>query len=892
MKQKFIFLFFLAMHSFFCNAIQIPTIYKKQLSNGLTVLVRPVETRQKVSIQLWYNIGSKDEDLSEKGLAHFIEHMIFKGTERMSESDIPAATQLLSGNVNALTTYDSTRFLFNLPPAYWKEALPIIADCMRNCTFKEDLLNAELKTVIQEMKMYHDNYKRMLQQKLVGAIFPDHPYHYPIIGYKHDLWNLNREQLLNFYHEHYLPNNAALIIVGNVNPDEVFELVQESFGLIESNLNYKKRSTFSTSDLSAQTVTLYRDVKTAYAVLAWVIPGFTKKMHSTISILHSALTGGKMSRLYHLLVDDLQLATSLGSYSWGLYDHDLFMIAFEPKRAEDIPAIVEHVQNELALIAQNGLSSDELARICKQYRTERYDTLEDNYEQATLLGQAYLGLKDEHYPFIDHWKDHDALNLQAKELARNILRPSLMHMGTLLPINASDQEYWAELQKNSDQEDTAILEGKIRETEVEPVKYAANLILSSLDAVDYPQPKTFKLSNGLSVFYYHNASIPKISAAIQLKANHLYDSETLPGLYSILSLMLTEGGTKKRTADEIGALLETNAIGLNFAPGAVALNALKEDFSTALELCAEILSEPNFDAQALEKIRDWALQDYKHFIQNPNAAAAQKVKEVIFAHHPKSKNGIGTPESIAKIMRDDLFAFHQKYISPEDAAIAIVGDLEGVDLRELLEKNFGTWRGPKVDDLPVPALSPIESQLLSEFMQRDQTVLCFAGLSVNRQHQDYEKLLLFDQLFGNGLGSKLFELREKTGAFYTIRGSTLSGSGKYPGMFFITTIVSNDRLAQAEQLIRNAIDNSVDSISNAEIEMAKQKVLISPDDFYSTNDSMANTFLFLNEYELPWDYFTKRTEKINAITLDEVKTAVKKVLRTDAMVTIKVGRVS
>ncbi|MDR3551085.1 MAG: pitrilysin family protein, partial [Candidatus Babeliales bacterium] len=142
---------------------QISTpVKKKVLSNGLTVLVYETHNIPKVSLQLWYNVGSKDEKSGERGIAHLIEHMIFKGTEKLSESDINIVSHMLSGSINAFTSYDYTGYLFNFPTQNWHEALPIMADCMVNCSFKDEHLNSEMKAVIQELKMYRDDYNSTL----------------------------------------------------------------------------------------------------------------------------------------------------------------------------------------------------------------------------------------------------------------------------------------------------------------------------------------------------------------------------------------------------------------------------------------------------------------------------------------------------------------------------------------------------------------------------------------------------------------------------------------------------------------------------------------------------------------------------------------------------------
>src|SRR3989344_1869115 len=155
-------------------------IMKMILSNGLVVLVSPMTNIPKVAMELWYHVGSKDEKSSEKGLAHLIEHMIFKGTDKMSESDLDRIVCKLSGYANAFTSHDATGYVFHFPTQHWREGLTILSDCMKNAKFDEQMLNSELKAVIQELKMGRDHYVGSLIDEMLSAIFVDHPYHYPI----------------------------------------------------------------------------------------------------------------------------------------------------------------------------------------------------------------------------------------------------------------------------------------------------------------------------------------------------------------------------------------------------------------------------------------------------------------------------------------------------------------------------------------------------------------------------------------------------------------------------------------------------------------------------------------------------------------------------------------
>ena len=273
--------------------MQTQSVVKKQLSNGLTILVKPTHAVPKVSIQLWYNVGSKDEGTAEKGIAHLIEHMLFKGTERLSEADINLITHKLSGYCNAFTSYDYTGYLFDLPAEYWHEALPILADCMSNAQFNEEHLHSELKAVIQELKMYRDDYGRTLVKMILGTLFPDHPYHDPIIGYKQDLWNASRDRLIAFYRKHYIPNNATLIVVGDVLPEDVFKQTEQAFGAIPANLSYKKEEFYHSQDIIQNSVVLYGEVKQSQVYMAWAVPGLKQKKLYLIEIVNWVVGAGK-----------------------------------------------------------------------------------------------------------------------------------------------------------------------------------------------------------------------------------------------------------------------------------------------------------------------------------------------------------------------------------------------------------------------------------------------------------------------------------------------------------------------------------------------------------------------------------------------------------------------
>src|SRR5579859_4391784 len=207
-------------------------------------------------------------------------------------------------------------------------------------------------------------------------------------------------------------------------------------------------------------------------------------------------------------------------------------------------------------------------------------------------------------------------------------------------------------------------------------------------------------------------------------------------------------------------------------------------------------------------------------------------------------------------------------------------------------RKLGTWQGKDVEPVIYPPLKSVEPTTITSYINRDQVSLAYAGLSVNATHPDYHKLTLFDYMLSHGLSSHLYKLRQKYGIFYNIHGSlTYSVDKDQPGMVFISTQVSIDRLAQAEDLLQKTIDTVIDEITEEELAEAKNYTLNITADWYSTNWYVASVFVFLNKYNYPFDYFRTYPDLINAITLDQVKEAARKILSRNRMITIKVGRI-
>ncbi len=819
--------------------------------------------------------------------------MIFKGTKKLSESDINVITHMLSGSCNAFTSYDYTGYLFNFPTQHWKESFDIMSDCMTNCLFKDFMLNSEMKAVIQELKMYRDRYDRSLVDEMIGAIFSDHPYHHPIIGYKQDLWSVNSDDLMAFYKKHYLPNNATLVVVGDVDPKEVFELAEQKFGAIPANRDYKKSEAYYNQDILSKTVTLYRDIHQPLALYSFVVPGIRDKQDSALELLAYVLGSGKGSRLYRKLVDELKIATSLSASSEELFDYGLFFIVVEPKSMDDIPAIEQHIREEIDLIKKEGITDKELTRGLKKTEMSLYSLMESFEHQAYEIGKLYLATQDENYIFKYLDKPKNEFKKEIQDIVARYLRPCVMHKGFVLPLPEQEKQTWEELQKESDALDERILKNRVREEPVEAPLYAKSVVVKEAEQFDYPKADTTTLANGIKVFSYQNDNTPKIDLILDLKTKHYFDPQDKSGILLFVSKMLLEG-TKNYTAKELIDSIESRGMSIATYPGGIAMSMLREDVEFGISILKEILTNAVFGKDELEKVRSQLLARLKNFWDDPQYFSGQLVKEEIYKGHPYSKSSLGSVASIQNMTRDDLVEYYQNYISPDGARLAIVGDFKKTELKKLLESSLGTWQGKPLKDIDFPQLAQPKKDEVNYPINRDQVVLRFAGLSVERTHPDYEKLLLFDQIFSGGalgsMSSRLFQLREQSGLFYTIGGSLIAGADEQPGMIMVQTIVSLDSLSKAEEVIKKTIEVSADTIEKEEFEEARRAIINAQVDNFSSNYNIANALLFLDRYNLPIDFFDQRAARLETVSIDDMQQAVKKVLK-NKLLTLRVGRV-
>lgn len=868
---------------------------KKVLANGLTILARPCHNIPRVEIHILYNVGSKDEDPGQKGIAHFVEHMLFKGTEKLSETDLNLISHKLTGSSNAFTSQDYTGYTFRFPSNTWEIALELCAECMQYARFDQQMIDSEIKTVIEELRMYRDDYQNHLLETIIASLWAEHPYGKPVIGSHYDLCTLTRQHLLDFYHKHYHPRNATLVVVGDVTSQEVFEAAEKYFSAIPSPSNYIKARSPIHEDLVTKSTTMYRQINTPWCCLIYSIPGSQEGSHVVSDITSLLLGNGKSSRLYRRLVDKEQLAIDVESAVISFFEKGLFCISYYPSNIHNIPAIEKIIEEEIENLQHKPIETWELQGATKKAQFDYSTLLESNEKQALLIGTSYLATHNENF-LHDYFTGINTLSSKdIQTFIKKHLNQRVIHKGYLLPIAADDQEKLKLIQTQTEQEENDILNKHQRSTAIEPGKFVNTLANYKQQAFTFPKPEQFRLANGLEVVYYNNTNVPNIAMMLKFKANSLYDAPSREGCFLFLLRLITDSSAKY-TAEKLNQLLESHGIILGPQGEYISSLCLSQDFEKTLEILAHLLTKPSFNKKSIEKIRAQILNELTEYWDTPIEYIDQLTRQHVYHHHPYGRPMEGSLESIKAISANDLQVCYKNYLSPEAATLVIVGNLNTYDIKKIVTSHLSPWTGPLVTPFTFPPYQEPKPQNIHIPSPRDQVVLAFAAPSLARTDKNFHGLALLDIILTGGpqgsSNARLFELREKTGLFYAIGGSLVHGSREATGMSFIKTVVSLEKINDAKKLILDTLDNlGKNGITQEEFSMAKDLAISSSIELFENNMNIAQTFLFLKRFNLNFNLFDKQTEMLSILRVEDLNKLAKKYCTKSRFSVVTVGRV-
>ena len=760
------------------------------LKNGLRVIVHTDRKAPVVAVAVWYNIGSKHEPAGKTGFAHLFEHLMFNGSEHAPGDYFEPMQQIGATDMNGTTWFDRTNYYQTVPTGALETALFMESDRMGYLLGGVDQAKLDnQRGVVQNEKRQGDNqpYGMVEYAQLAGLLPPQHPYGHSTIGSMKDLDGATLDDVRAWFTGHYGPNNAVLVLAGDIDVKTAKRLVTKYFGAIPRGPAVAPVKVDIPALPARKDITLKDRVATTRLYRWWTVPGLNDPEATPLAIGAHVLGGLASSRLDNQLVKGEQLAVSVTAQVQQFAQLGFFEVTADVKPGVDPAVLSKRLDEILADYVAKGPTADEVKRVAMSDVSARIGALEqvgDGGGKAAVLGQGLLYSNDPGR----YKKELAEIAATTPERVRASLSKWLSRPVLALSVVPGAREEYDDAGSNAatPKGRSGIVNSPAHymaageppaPTAVSDVDRSKFPTVGSFANVDFPTVETATLSNGVKVHLARRTGLPTLRLALSFDAGKAADPKDAQGTQALTLAMLKEG-TASRTSIQIAE--EQERLGANISVGAsldrttVSLYALTPNLAPSLDLLADVVLHPAFDAKELERVRAGMLNAIAQERTDPRGLARRAFFPAIYGpDHPYGigASGTGDPAVVAKLTSQNLAAFHRKWMRADTVEIFAVGDVTLADLTAQLEGRFGAW--PMTRDLPgkkdfgaaPPPASP--RILLVDRPQSPQSMI-YGGMVLSGTGKDdlLDLTAANEVLGGNFLARINMDLRENKGWSY------------------------------------------------------------------------------------------------------------------------------
>ncbi|MGB3206804.1 MAG: pitrilysin family protein, partial [Crinalium sp.] len=674
-------------------------VQKAVLENGLTVLTKEVHSSPVVSVQVWYKIGSRNEAPGVNGIAHQLEHMMFKGT-KSRPMQFGRLFSALGSDSNAFTSYDQTAYFGTAERNKLRALLELEADRMQNSLINSEQLESEKRVVISELQGYENSPNYRLNRAVKRAAFPNHPYGLTVGGTKADVEKFTPEQVLSYYRHYYSPNNATLVIVGDFDPKSTMTAVKEIFAKVpnrqsapsavnsqQSTVN-SQQSTITSKSQTSKPIVLREAGSAALFQAVYPLPNLKHPDVPAIDVMDYILAEGRSSRLYQALVES-GLVSEVSGGSANLIAGGWYQLSATAAPGKNLAEIDRVLQGAIANFSKKGVTTEELKRAKAQLQSAVILYNRDINSQAQQLGNDQTTADD--YRYTDRYLAaiQKVTVADVQRVAQTYLKPTKRTAGYFEPTQQVSKTPAAA--KNTAQTSESFNLGAPVSPE-DVAKY-----LPSVDAATTTTqslPVELKLANNLKVLLLPDSSTPTVTLSGYIQAGTEFDAQSQAGIAGMTADNLLNG-TKSKNARAIANTLADVGAELSFSANregvAITGNALMGDLPTLIQVLSDVVQNASFPTKELEISRQQALTALKLDLDNPSKLARRKFQETIYPkNHPF--HVFPTEGTLKSISRADVRQFYKQHYRPDTTVLTLVGNFDVNKTRSLLEKQLGTWK--------------------------------------------------------------------------------------------------------------------------------------------------------------------------------------------------------
>ena len=840
---------------------------------------------------LYYPVGSFDEPPGLSGLAHFVEHMLFKGTERFPKGQIDRMVSASAGQCNAETGEDSTHYWFAFPSDRWELALAIEADRMRGVQFDPREVDLERRVIGEERSRELNSPQGRIDQNHLAVSYMRHPYRNPILGWPDDAARIAIADLTSFYREHYRPDGAVLVVVGDVHPERTLDRIAESFERIPTGSDPRRRTEIVEPRQSGRRdFAMVETDGVARGVFGWRTVPRGHVDTAALDVLADLLCCGRRSRLWRSLVEADGAATWVEASHSAAQRAGQFFIQLEADPEDDPADLEERIRRELNRLADNGPTPEELSRSCHRLEAAWRWEQEELTSLAAGLGNAALWGDWRSWP-AEH---RAAMAVGADDLRRaaaTYLIEEGLTVGWSLPravtVPAETQAPEVPLIPVD-----GLPDGPMRgmATDREQPRAADRPVAASALPLVVPtrisrladyRPRRIVLDNGLRLVYERRAGTGVVALELYVDAGSVREAK--PGLAALTGRLLEEG-TASRTAEELAQTIEDVGGSLEVGSTGGSVRVRSEDLAMAMELLADLTRHPAFPPDAISRVSRRIGAELRGDLDDPAFRADLSFRGLIYGAHPLGRDPRGGIRELARLTRQDVLEHHGRHFAPEATILVAAGDFDPRRLVRLVTARFGDWPASGRLPLPFPPV-PRKGRPRIRRIQHpgDQVHILLGHLGVPRNHPDYDALVVLDHIFGSGPGfsDRLGRiLRDELGLVYAIGGGITDSADILPGLFRVYAGTMPD---EAERVVATVTEQVRAMRSGAfgddEVDRARRYLAGAWVFDFQTVEQRAERLLELERWGLPLDEPKDWPDRIAAVTPVQVRKAARSHLR-------------
>lgn len=899
MKNKFSFLFIFAAFLILSSGLKAePTkvasvegITEYLLDNGLRVLLFPDPSKQTITVNVTYLVGSKHENYGETGMAHLLEHMAFKGTP--DHPDIKKEITSRGDRWNGTTWYDRTNYFETFPATdenlEW--AIELEADRMVNAIISKEQLDSEMTVVRNEFEAGENSPYGVLIQRMISTAFLWHNYGKSTIGARTDIENVSVERLQDFYRKYYQSDNAVLIITGRIEEDNALALVEKYFGAIPK--PERELPVFYTKDPAQdgeRTVSLRRVGETQLVAVLYHLPSGIHEDFAGLDIIRHTLTNNPSGRLYQSLIDT-KMATRVFGSNYQLKEPGFSLVGVEAMKEKDMNEIKEVMLSTIDNIRTNPPTEEEIER-AKKYYMRNIEQAFNTSEWICLMLSEWIGMGDWRMFFIHRDRLENISKEEVDRVAKYYFKATNRTVGIFTPVDKTD---------HVEIPDTPELSALVSDY---TGKEAVAMGESFEPSVDNIENRTTRgeLSNGMRM-----ALLPKKTRGenIWISITLLNGDETsLKGKREISQMtasMLRRGSTqmsRQDIEDRINELKSSMGIFGSRYYVVASIETTRSNYKEILVLLEEILKNPEFPVDEFQKLQTEMITNIEYQRKEPSAIASNALSRHLSPYDKEDVRYVPTfDESIQLINEvsvDDLKEYHKSFYGMSNATCAMVGDFELDEAQKLLEDLFGSWESPVSFDAVLNKVHEVEL-MNKNFETPEKANAFFFGrqqFNFDPEHKDHPALVMGFYLLGEGFQSRLVKrIREQEGLSYGVGGSFEAHPIDKVASFNAYAIYAPENRDRLEEAFNEEIQKVItEGYTEEEVaEGIKSWVQMREVNLRAQDNSIVRRLSLYMEWgrDLFWD--KKFEEDVARLTAADVNKVMKKYLDPDKIHITKAG---